>query len=162
MNQEIEILLHVVLAAVLSGLIGFERERGDKPAGIRTNMLVGGAVTLLVALGKIIVKDFLDSGLGGYISADPTRVIQAIIVGISFIGAGVVLQIEAKSKIKFLTTAATILFSAGIGISVALHQYILALGITAFILFINYIIGLLARHFHIKKVNGKEENPERK
>ncbi len=151
MDLEIQILLHVMLASVLSGLIGFEREKGHKPAGIRTNMLVGGAVALLVALGKIIVEDYHDSGLGDYISADPTRIIQAIIVGISFIGAGVVLQIQEKSKIKYLTTAATILFSAGIGISVALHQYLLAVGITLFILFINYILGLIATHLDIKK-----------
>ena len=145
MQAEIIILLHVVIASCLSGLIGFEREKVDKPAGVRTNMLVGGAVALLVSLGEIIVNDFHQKGLTEFISADPTRVIQAIIVGISFIGAGMVLQIEKEYRIKYLTTAATILFSSGIGISVALKQYYLAGGVTLFILFVNYILGLLTR-----------------
>jgi|SRR6056297_263941 len=151
MNAEIFILLHVILSAFLCGLIGYEREKGDKPAGVRTNMLVGGSVTLLVTLGKIMVVDFNDSGLGAFISADPTRIIHAVIMGISFIGAGMVLQIEAKSRIRFLTTAATILFSTGIGISVALHQYILAVGATVFVLFVNYILGLLSHYISRKK-----------
>jgi putative Mg2+ transporter-C (MgtC) family protein len=141
MIPELDILLHVVMASFLSGLIGFEREKVDKPAGIRTNMLVGGAVALLVSLGKIIVEDYQEAGLSEIIGSDPTRIIQAIIVGISFIGAGMVLQIEKEYKIKYLTTAATILFSSGIGMSVALKQYYLAVGVTLFILFVNFIIG---------------------
>lgn len=141
MEEQFIILMHVALAAFLGGVIGFEREKGHKPAGIRTNMLVGGSVALLVALGEIIVLDFTSSGLEQFVSFDPTRIIQAIIVGISFIGAGMVLQIQAEQKIKYLTTAATILFSTGTGIAVALHQYWLAVGATIFILFINFIIA---------------------
>ena len=117
-------------------------------------MLVGGSVALLVALGQTIVEHFYDSGLSQFITTDPTRVIQAIIVGISFIGAGLVLQIEKDQKIKFLTTSATILFSSGIGISVALRQYYLAVGVTLFILFINYLLGKLTSS--IKKEDRKE------
>ena len=75
-------------------------------------------------------------------------------MGISFIGAGLVLQIEKDQKIKFLTTSATILFSSGIGISVALRQYYLAVGVTLFILFINYLLGKLTSS--IKKDGRKE------
>jgi len=153
MNTELNILLHVVIASVLGGLIGLEREKVEKPAGVRTNMLVGGAVALLVSLGKIIVVYFLDSGLGEYISADPVRIIQAIIVGISFIGAGMVLQIAGEQKIKYLTTAATILFSTGVGISVALDQYILAVGATIFILIINYFLAIFTRMLRKKGKN---------
>lgn len=145
MNEFI-ILLHVIIAAILSGLIGYERGKIDKPAGVRTNMLVGGSVALLVNLGEIIVIHFTENELGGYISTDPTRIIQAIIMGISFIGAGMVLRIEKERTVKYLTSAATILFSSGIGISVALKQYVLAVGVTVFILFINYILGLTKSH----------------
>jgi putative Mg2+ transporter-C (MgtC) family protein len=149
--NEFTILLHVVAASALSGLIGYERGKIEKPAGVRTNMLVGGAVALLVNLGEIIVLHFSFGGLAQYISTDPTRIIQAIIMGISFIGAGMVLQIEKEKEVKYLTSAATILFSSGIGISVALKQYILAAGVTIFILFINYFLGLY------KKVKQKSE-----
>ena len=150
MKEELSILLHVIIASVLTGLIGFEREKVDKPAGIRTNMLVGGAVALLVSLGEIIVRHFNQVGLAEFISADPTRIIQAIIVGISFIGAGMVLQIKDEYKIKYLTTAATILFSTGIGIAVALNQYYIAVGVTIFILFINYFLGFITKILRLK------------
>lgn len=151
MNAELNILLHVVIASVLGGLIGLEREKVEKPAGVRTNMLVGGAVALLVSLGKTIVVYFHEAGLGDYISADPVRIIHAIIVGISFIGAGMVLQIAGEQKIKYLTTAATILFSTGVGISVALDKYILAVGATIFILIINYFLAMVTRMLRKKR-----------
>jgi len=151
MQSELSILLHVFLASGLSGLIGLEREKTDKPAGVRTNMLVGGAVALLVTLGETIVVRFYELGLTEVVSADPTRIIHAIIVGISFIGAGMVLQIQEEYRIKYLTTAATILFSSGIGIAVALNQYLLAGGVTAFILFVNYLLGIITTKLSIKK-----------
>lgn len=144
-NYQLQILLDVIIAAVLTGFVGFERERGDKPAGLRTNMIVGGGVALLISLGESINLHFLEIGFEQYVTTDPTRIIQAIIVGVSFIGAGTVLQIEAKSKIKFLTTAATILFSTAIGISVALGLYLLAISATIFIVIINYVIALIDR-----------------
>lgn len=151
MERELYVLLHVAIAAVLSGLIGLERGKFEKPAGFRTNMIVGGAVALLVCLGKIIVENFNEEGLTEFIRVDPTRIIQAIIVGISFIGAGMVLQIPHEHKIKYLTTAATILFSSGIGIAVALNQYIIAVGVTIFILIINYALRLIETKLMKKK-----------
>jgi putative Mg2+ transporter-C (MgtC) family protein len=143
MNEQLTILLHVVLASFLAGIIGLERESYQKPAGLRTNMIVGGAVALLVSLGEVIVIYFQGLGISDLIRTDPIRIIQAIVVGVSFIGAGTVLQIEREYKIKFLTTAATILFSTGIGIAVALHQYILACGVSVFILIINWVIRII-------------------
>ena len=147
---ELIILVNVFIASILAGSIVFEREKVNKPAGIRTNMLVGGAVTLLVAMGEIIVIHFSSLGISGLISADPTRIIHAIIVGVSFIGAGIVIQNKDEKEVKYLTTSATIFFSTGIGISVALRQYLLAVGITLFILFINYILGRITRNLKTK------------
>ena len=140
-DAQMKILMHVAIAAVLSGLIGYEREKFDKPAGIRTNMIVGGSVALMVSLGEVIVMHFQSMGLAEFIRTDPNRVIQAIIMGVSFIGAGTVLQIQDESRIKYLTTAATIFFSSGIGIAVALEQYYLAIGVTILILIINFVIA---------------------
>lgn len=153
MNGQLIILLHVVLAASLAGIIGLERESYQKPAGLRTNMIVGGAVALLASLGEVIVIYYQGLGLSDLIRTDPTRIIQAIVVGVSFIGAGTVLQIQQEYKIKFLTTAATILFSTGIGISVALHQYILAVGVSVFILIINWVI----RYVEVRLIRKKRD-----
>ncbi|MBN2174828.1 MAG: MgtC/SapB family protein [Bacteroidales bacterium] len=144
-HEQLMMLAHIVLASVLAGIIGIERERLDKPAGIRTHMIVAGATAFFVFLGEIIVKEFIDAGYTETIRTDPTRIIQAIVVGISFIGAGTVLQVEKEHKIRYLTTAATILMSTGIGIGIALKQYCLTIGVTIFVLFVNYLIRLFAR-----------------
>ena len=152
---ELRILLHVVIASVLGGIIGYEREKTDKPAGIKTNMIVGGSVTLLVSLGEAITVHFQNLGLSEVMQTDPTRIIQAIIVGVSFIGAGTVMQVQKVYKVKYLTTAASILYSTGVGISVALGQYILAVGLTIFILIIYYPIKWIETRF-IKKPPEEE------
>jgi putative Mg2+ transporter-C (MgtC) family protein len=157
--NELTILLHVAISAILCGFIGYEREREDKPAGIRTNMITGSAVTLVVMLGEIIIIRHVNAGLGEYLNADPTRIIHAVIIGISFIGAGTVLQLNEEKKIKYLTTSATILFSAGIGIAVALNQYVLAAGVTVLILIINAVVVYLDEHL-MKKRHKKDNNQE--
>ena len=152
LEEQLLMLAHIILASVLAGIIGFERERLDKPAGIRTQMIVAGAVTFLVFLGEKIVRHFVEAGLAEHIDTDPTRIIQAIVVGISFIGAGTVLQVAKEHKIRYLTTAATILMSTGIGIGIALKQYILTIGVTIFVLIVNYLI----RRFAMKLEKSKK------
>jgi putative Mg2+ transporter-C (MgtC) family protein len=153
-QEQLVMLLHIVLASVLAGIIGIERERLDKPAGMRTNMIVAGATAFFVFLGKIIVGEFIDMGFADAIRTDPTRIIQAIVVGISFIGAGTVLQVEKEHKIRYLTTAATILMSTGIGIGIALKQYYLTIGVTIFVLIVNFLIRLFARK--LEKLKHKD------
>ena len=149
---EFEIIWHVILASFLSGLVGLERERTDKPAGFRTQMIVGGSVALFVLMGKVIVLQYKNMpGLQETVETDPIRIIQAIVIGVSFIGAGTVLQIEKESRIKYLTTAATILFATGIGISIALQQYITGAAISLFVLFINYILAWVSHRVNIQK-----------
>lgn len=129
-------LLDVFIACILSGAVGFEREMHHKPAGFRTQMIVGGASAFLVRLADVAIdryevlhKEVLD--------ADPIRIIQAIIIGISFIGAGTIVKHKGDKDIAYLTTAATTLFSAGIGIGVGFRQYILSAGVTLLVVLVN-------------------------
>jgi putative Mg2+ transporter-C (MgtC) family protein len=156
MMYELKILFHVILASLLGAIIGYEREKTDKPAGIKTNMIVGGSVSLLVSMGESITIHFQQLGLSEVMQTDPTRIIQAIIVGVSFIGAGTVMQVQKDYKVKYLTTAASILYSTGVGISVALQQYILAVGLTLFILIIYYPIKWIEDKFI--KSSGEHED----
>lgn len=137
-GTQLWILLDVFIACLLSGAIGYEREVSSKPAGFRTHMIVGGASALLVGLADVSIyvnlphyKEVLD--------VDPIRIIQAIIIGISFIGAGTILKSREDKHVSYLTTSATILFSSGLGICVALHQYILAVGVTFLVVLINNV-----------------------
>lgn len=126
----------LLLAVVLGGLIGFEREVADRPAGLRTHMLVAGAATLLVILAERLVHQFQPESV---VQHDPVRVIEAIIVGISFLGAGTIFRNkEAGEPVQGLTTAASVLFTAVVGIGVALEAYVLVVGAVVLILFINF------------------------
>lgn len=145
--NQLYILLDVAIAMVLSGIVGFEREVSNKPAGFRTNMIVGGASCLLFSLGLFIVDFLHKANYGELLRIDPLRVIEAIVVGVSFIGAGTILKSSNGEKINYLTTAATVLFSAAIGISISLQQYILGVGATAIILLVNTVIRKVDKKF---------------
>jgi putative Mg2+ transporter-C (MgtC) family protein len=144
---ELQILGYVGLAMLLGAAIGFEREIEDKPAGLRTHMLVAGAAALLVALGDVVVKHF-DVGLASeLIRSDPVRIIEAVITGVSFLGAGTIIRHGSKRQIEGLTTAASILFAAALGVCVALSQVVLALGVTALVLITLRGVGFAQQQF---------------
>ena len=127
---QFEILGGIAVAMVLGALIGLERELADKPAGFRTHMLVAGAAALIVSLGEALVTQFGKEFTGDLIRSDPIRIIEAITVGVSFIGAGTIIRRARAQSVEGLTTAASLLFTAGVGISVALSQWLLAVGAT--------------------------------
>ena len=110
------VVIRVIAAVVLGGFLGIERERAGKPAGFRTHMLVCLG-TALVVLACTEVKMSLD-GL--------SRVIQGIVTGIGFVGAGSILKLSESREIKGLTTAAGLWMTAIIGISVGLDALGLA------------------------------------
>jgi len=140
-QQTMIVLGEIVLSMFLGGLIGFEREVSEKPAGLRTHMLVAGAATLLVSLGAQITASYLSIFSPDVITVDPVRVIQAIIVGISFLGAGTIVLRKEQEQIEGLTTAAAVLFTAGIGIAVALGLWAISIGSTLIILIVVWLIG---------------------
>ncbi len=133
-QMQFQILIYVALAVLLGAAIGFEREIEDKPAGLRTHMLVAGAAALLVALGDVIIQHF-NVALGSeLVRSDPTRIIQAVVTGVSFLGAGTIIRHSSTRQVEGLTTAASILFAAAVGVCVALSQLVLAVGVTALVL----------------------------
>ena len=142
---QVRILGSVALSMILGAVIGLEREAKSKPAGLRTHMLVAGAATFLVALSDVAVKRFnVDLG-SELVRSDPIRIIQAVITGISFLGAGTILRHKGSDHVEGLTTAASLLFVAAIGFCVALSQVLLAIGVTALVLVTLRGVGLLRR-----------------
>lgn len=131
------IILDIVIAMVLGGAIGMERELKKKPAGFRTNMIIAGAATLVVEVGRISVTYYGVALEAGVMRADPTRILHAVIVGVGFIGAGTIIKSKEGEEVHYLTTAATIWMSAAIGIAVALQLYLLAVSVTVILLAIN-------------------------
>ena len=116
---ELQLLGKIVVAAFFGGLVGIEREFAEKPAGLRTHMLVCATSAFLVTLAYQMVASYEARDL---ITVDPVRVMEAIVVGISFLGAGTILKHsrEGERSVEGLTTSASILSVAAIGIAVAL------------------------------------------
>jgi putative Mg2+ transporter-C (MgtC) family protein len=120
-----------LVALILGGVLGLNREQAGKPAGFRTHMLVSGAAAFLVELGVALVKHFDLSLHSASVRVDPTRIVQAIVVGIGFLGAGTILRQDGKKGVEGLTTSASILLASAIGIAVALRQLLAAAAVTA-------------------------------
>lgn len=117
---ELELFLRILLSAVLGAAIGAERESQQKPAGLRTHTLVAAGATLFTVAGMF--------GVQGSVG-DPTRIAAQVVTGIGFIGAGG--MIKTGFTTTGITTAATLWFSAALGVSVAFGLYFLAIGALA-------------------------------
>lgn len=145
MDMHISQIMLVAFSILLGGLIGLEREIADKPAGLRTHMLVAGASTLLVILGDFMIRQYSGSPLVDAVMADPIRIMEAIITGISFLGAGTIIFRNREESVEGLTTAASILFAAAIGITVALEQIAMAAILTLLVILILLGLGFVER-----------------
>lgn len=130
-------IVKILLSIVLSGVIGYEREISDKPAGLRTNILIGLGSALMMMISIHVVQAY-SSGL-----ADPSRIAAQVVTGIGFLGAGTILQ--ARGSVVGLTTAATIWAVAGIGLAVGSGMYRLAVMVTTAILLVLWVLGRLER-----------------
>jgi putative Mg2+ transporter-C (MgtC) family protein len=125
-------LLRLLLAALLGGVIGWERESAGKSAGLRTLVLVSMGAALFVTLSKVALQSHED--LEAPVRGDPIRTIQAIAIGIGFLGAGVTRV--ARGHVAGLTTAATIWTAAGIGAAAGFGHPLLAAGAALLVLFV--------------------------
>jgi putative Mg2+ transporter-C (MgtC) family protein len=115
--NDVEMMVRMILAFALGALLGWERERAGRPAGLRTFMMVtaGSAAFTLVS-----IYGFLDQGT----VRDPARVAAQIVTGIGFLGAGTIWR--TPSTVRGLTTAATIWFAAAVGMMVGAGLYLVA------------------------------------
>jgi putative Mg2+ transporter-C (MgtC) family protein len=117
-----DILIPCILALIFGGLIGFQREKAERPAGLRTHALV--------CLGSTVFTIVSYLGFSSLAGVDPSRVAAGIVAGIGFIGAGVIFR--QGTLIKGVTTAASIWIVASIGIALGTKLYYLAVLATIF------------------------------
>ena len=108
------------IAALLGGLLGWERGRADKPVGIRTMLLISVGAAAFALLGEQIIDASTRTDI---IRVDPTRVLSYIISGVGFLGAGAILH--SKRTVKGITTAASIWVSAAVGAACGVGQYMI-------------------------------------
>jgi putative Mg2+ transporter-C (MgtC) family protein len=133
-QTELALLIRLVVAGALAALLGWERQAAHKPAGLRTHTLVGIASALFTVLGELAGTQYF-AGTAA-MRSDPLRVIQAVAVGIGFLGSGVIFVTKSGETIRGLTTAASIWATAAVGIAVGLQHYVLATGATLLMLLV--------------------------
>jgi putative Mg2+ transporter-C (MgtC) family protein len=136
-----QIIFQAILALVLGAFIGLEREFKRKEAGLQTYSLV----SLGACLFTIISIALVNFSSGPNIAIDPSRIIQAVAIGIGFIGAGVIFQ--RPSRIEGLTTAAGLWTTAAIGIAIGIELYFLAIFGAILAIIILFGFGYLERKF---------------
>jgi putative Mg2+ transporter-C (MgtC) family protein len=132
--------VRLLLAGLLGALLGFERENKGKAAGVKTHMLVaiGSAIFMTIPL-QIGVQP-----------AELTRVIQGMVAGVGFLGAGTILKAENEQRVQGLTTAAGIWMTSAIGMTAGLGQETSAILCTFLALIIFFVMPRVARAFESK------------
>lgn len=134
-------------AMVLGGAIGVERELKNRPAGFRTHMLIAGAAALLVGLGEILGDRFSGVAYRDLVHIDPIGLIQATVAAVGFLGAGTIFRSEQGAVVSGITTAASLLMAATIGIAAGLHKFVLALAATVLTLLVLLVVAAFERWF---------------
>jgi len=132
-----EYLLRLLVATILGGLIGLERQSRGRSAGLRTNILVCvGSAAMIVAFQKLYLAN--DPGSMSAIRIDPARAAAGVITGIGFLGAGTI--IKSRDFVRGLTTAATIWVVSTLGITLGLGEYVIAAVLTLIVLITLYVL----------------------
>jgi putative Mg2+ transporter-C (MgtC) family protein len=144
-QAQLTVVVTTAYAMALGGVIGFERELKNRPAGFRTHMLVAGASGLLLGIG-LLALDSPALRLRS-ISTDPLRLMEAVVAGVSFIGGGTIFATRGRDTVSGITTAASLLMVAVIGAAAGLRYYGLALGATVLTLLVLTALDVMERRF---------------
>lgn len=143
------ITVRLLLAATLGGVLGFERESKGKAAGLRTHMLVALGAALFVLIPQ----------QNGMSDADLSRVLQGLVAGVGFLGAGTILKGNGDEEVKGLTTAAGLWLTAAIGVAAGLGREASAVLSTALTLAILTTVPRVANLFRRDEAPGKPPPP---
>jgi putative Mg2+ transporter-C (MgtC) family protein len=141
------ILIRLAVAAVLGGLIGYEREAKNVAAGLRTHILIATAAALFTLLAFEIYHAALATGSN---NSDPIRAVEAVTAGIAFLGAGAIFQ--QRGSVQGITTAAGMWLAGALGVAAALGYYLIALAVAVFAV----IVLAALRAFAHRVVGAKE------
>lgn len=142
---QLQVLGTMAYAMLLGGAIGFERELKNRPAGFRTHMLVAGAAAMLVGLVDLLAQRYADEAYRELVRIDPIRLIEAMVAAVGFLGAGTIFRSRDGGIVSGITTAASLLMVAVIGIAAGVHAHVLAVGATLLTLGVLVLLGWLER-----------------
>jgi putative Mg2+ transporter-C (MgtC) family protein len=126
----LDVFCRLIVAVLLGGLVGVERQLNGHWVGLRTLMAVSMGAAIFTLVGKLAAEQALQGGANAANTVDVTRVIQGIAAGVGFLGAGAILKLSDQLEIKGLTTASAIWLSAALGTAAGLALWELALAAT--------------------------------
>jgi putative Mg2+ transporter-C (MgtC) family protein len=150
LSPDIQLVIKLSLAALLGGLFGVERDFHGHEAGLRTNMMIAISSCLFTILS---IEAFpLLPETGGF--RDTARVAAQIVVGVGFLGAGAVIQ--ARDRVRGLTTAATIWLVAAVGMAIGTGAYIAGIFTTIFALAVLVLLAPLSKRLERRGQNRAE------
>jgi putative Mg2+ transporter-C (MgtC) family protein len=153
--SDLALLPRLVLTLLLTGLLGWEREMKERPAGLRTHMLVGISACSFVLLGELFMERFGRDD-DGDLTFDPIRIIEATVAGVSFLGAGTIF-VRGSRHVYGLTTAGSLLAAAAVAMMVAVERYVLAVVVTLLILLV--VAGLQRLEARARASGRAEHEP---
>ncbi len=131
MKQEWEWVLRILITAVLSGVIGWERERHARAAGFRTMILVGMGCCLSMIV-SLRIHDLFSQVDSSYLRIDPARIAYGVLTGIGFIGAGTI--IRDRGKVRGITTASCLWVVSAMGLAIGCGYYFLGIATTILVM----------------------------
>ena len=154
-EADLALIPRLLSALLLTGLLGWDRERKNRPAGLRTHMLVGISACSFVLLGELFVDRFARDEPSA-LRFDPIRIIEATVAGVSFLGAGTIFMMGSR-RIYGLTTAGSLLASAAVGMMAAVEHYTLAIVTTMVLLLVIAGLHHLELRMHTNDDDGDDE-----
>ncbi|MBO6677658.1 MgtC/SapB family protein [Parvibaculum sp.] len=145
--------LRLLSAAIMGGVIGLDREKHDRPAGLRTHMMTAMAAAIFTILTMELHETFIEKGAHG--TADPIRIVEAVTAGVAFLAAGAIIQ--ARGEVKGLTTGAGMWLAGALGVACGTENYLLAVIALALAAIILAAIRPLESRFGERSDNQKDD-----
>jgi len=150
------VMLRLVLAALLGGAIGLERELRERQAGLRTHLVVCLGSALFTLVSAYGFREFLVHG-GSVVRADPTRIAAQVVTGVGFLGAGAILR--QGDDVHGLTTAASIWVAAALGMAVGFGYYAIAIFTALLVVVMLVAIRPVEERFIRRRWNRRHDDP---
>lgn len=155
-ESQLSVVARIAFAMLLGGLIGVEREIKDRPAGFRTHTLVAAAAAMLTGMGEMMLAQAQHNE--ERVQIDPFRLVEAVIAGVAFIGAGTMIAQRGRG-VAGITTAASLLMVAVIGVAVGFGHGWLALLATLLTLAVLSVLAWMERR--VSRRTPPDEDPSR-
>jgi putative Mg2+ transporter-C (MgtC) family protein len=154
----LDAFLRLLAAVIVGGAVGFDRELRNKPAGLRTHILISLAAALFTLITFELHEEVIAVNARG--TADPIRIIEAVTAGVAFLAAGAIIQ--SRGNVRGLTTGANMWLAGALGVTCGSGHYTLAVMGTGFALIVLVVLGWLEQKFTSEASRNSDRSQQRK